>query len=63
MLCVEAYSTIWVGSEVKGLPYEGVRVYKSAVVSVSTVRRFYNVEALNFENLVTILWTNDAGVH
>ena len=33
----------------KGLPYEGVKVYKSAVVSVSTVRRFYNVEALNFE--------------
>ena len=47
----------------KGLPYEGVRVYKSAVVSVSTVRRFYNVEALNFEGLVTILWTDDAGVH
>ena len=34
---------------VKGLPYEGVKVYKSAVVSVSTVRRFYNVEAHNFE--------------
>ena len=34
---------------VKGLPYEGVKVYKSAVAFVSTVRRFYNVEAHNFE--------------
>ena len=34
---------------VKGLPYEGVKVYKATVAFVSTVRRFYNVEAHNFK--------------
>ena len=34
---------------VKGLPYEGVKVYKATVAFVSTVWRFYNVEAHNFE--------------
>ena len=34
---------------VKALPYEGVKVYKATVAFVSTVRRFYDVEAHNFE--------------
>ena len=34
---------------VKGLPYEGVKVYKATMAFVSTVRQFYNVEAHNFE--------------
>ena len=37
---------------VKALSYEGVKVYTSAVASVSKVWRFYSVEALNFEGLL-----------
>ena len=34
---------------VKGLPCEGVKVYRATMALVSTIRQFYNMEAHNFE--------------